>query len=175
MTHVLHIQVSELIVAGGVVLLLVLATYLFGSRRGEDSLRQRLIALGSRLGGDNLIVEPQDIEEALVYVEHATESAAEAIANSSADAIRLRRALDTLAQAVIVCDEHGTYVFRNTRAIELMGNRHGDALAIQAVDELLSSTGLGAAEERTLELYGPPRRTLIVSTQSIDNGQRALV
>lgn len=174
MTHVLHIQVSELVVAGGVVLLLVLATYLFGSRRGEDSLRQRLIALGSRLGGENLVLEPQDIEEAMIYVERATESAAEAIANSSADAIRLRRALDTLAQAVIVTDEHGTQVFRNTRAIELMGNRHGDALAIQAVDELLSSTGLGAAEERTLELYGPPRRTLIVSTQSIDNGQRAL-
>jgi two-component system sensor histidine kinase SenX3 len=55
-----------------------------------------------------------------------------------------------------------------------MGSRHGDALAAQAVDELLAATAPGASEERTLELYGPPRRTLNVRTQSIDNGQRAL-
>ena len=96
------------------------------------------------------------------------------MAESSAEAIRLRRALDTLPQAVIVCDERGEPVFRNARAITLTGNRHSDALASQAVDELLASTGLGSSEERTLELYGPPRRTLVVRTQSIDNGQRAL-
>ncbi|MGP8065952.1 MAG: ATP-binding protein, partial [Acidimicrobiales bacterium] len=94
--------------------------------------------------------------------------------DSSADAIRLRRVLDSLAQAVIVCDEHGDLVFRNSRAVALMGSRHGDALAAQAVDDLLASTTPGASEERTLELYGPPRRTLSVRTQSIDNGQRTL-
>jgi len=41
-----------------------------------------------------------------------------------------------LNQAVIVCDEHGETVFRNTRAAALMGNRHSDAIAVQAVDEL---------------------------------------
>ncbi|MGB9111486.1 MAG: ATP-binding protein, partial [Acidimicrobiales bacterium] len=35
-------------------------------------------------------------------------------------------------------------------------------------------TGPGASEDRTLELYGPPRRTLSVRTESIDNGQRVL-
>ncbi|HVA99890.1 MAG TPA: ATP-binding protein, partial [Acidimicrobiales bacterium] len=133
-----------------------------------------LIALGSRLGGENLIDEPNDIESSLTYVELSADRAAEAISNASADAIRLRKALDTLPQAVIVCDEHGEQVFRNTRAIELMSNRHGDALAIQAVNELLESTSIGSAEERTLELYGPPRRTLVVRTRSIDNGQRTL-
>jgi two-component system sensor histidine kinase SenX3 len=55
-----------------------------------------------------------------------------------------------------------------------MGNRHSDAIAVQAVDELLQTTVPGTSEERTLELYGPPRRTLVVRSQSIDNGQRAL-
>jgi two-component system sensor histidine kinase SenX3 len=55
-----------------------------------------------------------------------------------------------------------------------MSSRHGDALAAQAVDELMTTTAPGSSEERTLELYGPPRRTLSVRTQSIDNGQRAL-
>ena len=35
--------------------------------------------------------------------------------------------LDTLPQGVIVCDENGAVVFRNARAVALMGNRHGDA------------------------------------------------
>ena len=60
------------------------------------------------------------------------------MAESSADAIRLRRALDTLPQGVIVCDENGEVVFRNARAVGLMGGRHGDALAAQAVVELLA-------------------------------------
>ena len=174
MNHVLRIQVSEIAIAGGIVALALIAVYVFANRRGVDSLRQRLIALGSRLGGENLIDEPNDIESSLTYVELSADRAAEAISNASADAIRLRKALDTLPQAVIVCDEHGEQVFRNTRAIELMSNRHGDALAIQAVNELLESTSIGSAEERTLELYGPPRRTLVVSTRSIDNGQRTL-
>jgi len=174
MNHVLHIQVSEIAIAGGIAVLALIAVYVFGNRRGVDSLRQRLIALGSRLGGEILIDEPNDIESSLTYVELSADRAAEAISNASADAIRLRKALDTLPQAVIVCDEHGEQVFRNTRAIELMSNRHGDALAIQAVNELLESTSIGSAEERTLELYGPPRRTLVVSTRSIDNGQRTL-
>ncbi|MGH9303982.1 MAG: sensor histidine kinase [Acidimicrobiales bacterium] len=55
-----------------------------------------------------------------------------------------------------------------------MGGRHGDALAAKAVEELLASTLVGASEERTLELYGPPRRTLVVRTEGIDNGSRAL-
>ena len=67
--------------------------------------------------------------------------AAEAVAEASSDAIRLRHALDTLPQAVIVSDEHGEVVFRNSRAIALMGNRHGDALAAQAVNELLENAG----------------------------------
>ena len=49
-----------------------------------------------------------------------TGEAAEAVTEASADAIRLRRALDTLPQGVIVCDENGDVVFRNARAVALM-------------------------------------------------------
>ncbi len=161
-------------IAVAVVVVLLVATYVIGSRRGIRSLKQRLVALGDRLGADPLPDDPGRIEDTLVYVERATDRAAEAVADSSAEAIRLRRALDALPQAVIICDERGEPVFRNSRALTLMGSRHTDALAAQAVDELLATTGPGASEERTLELYGPPRRTLSVRTESIDNGQRVL-
>jgi two-component system sensor histidine kinase SenX3 len=168
------VSTAEIAEAGGGALVLVVVAFLLGSRRGLRALRQRLLAVGSRLGGTSLESDPRSIEDTIGYLERAAESAAETVADSSADAIRLRRALDTLPPAVLVTDEHGETVFRNARAIALMGNRHSDALAAQAVDELLAVTAPGSSEERTLELYGPPRRTLVVRTQSIDNGQRIL-
>ncbi|MCU1494693.1 MAG: hypothetical protein JWO62_2457 [Acidimicrobiaceae bacterium] len=174
MLALLRVSALAVTIAAVVVVGLVAAAYSMGGRRGVGALRQRLVALGNRLGAENLPAEPKRVEDALGYVERATDQAAEAVAESSADAIRLRRALDALPQAVVVCDERGEPVFRNARAVVLMGNRHSDALAAQAVDELLASTAPGASEERTLELYGPPRRTLTVRTVSLDNGQRAL-
>jgi two-component system, OmpR family, sensor histidine kinase SenX3 len=170
----LHASSLVAAIAGAVIVFIVALAYAAGASRGVRELRQRLTALGSRLGAESLVEEPRRLEDVIGYVEHATASAAETVADASADAIRLRRALDSLIQAVIVCDEHGETVFRNTRAITLMGNRHSDAIAVQAVDELLQTTVPGTSEERTLELYGPPRRTLVVRSQSIDNGQRAL-
>ncbi len=174
MSAAIDLSVVGVVIAVAVVLVLLAVTALIAARRGRRSLRQRLGALGSRMGADPPAKEPSDLEEVLVYVERATDRAAEAVAEASAEAIRLRRALDTLPQAVIVTDERGETVFRNSKAVALMGSRHGDALAAQAVDELLTETAPGAHEERILELYGPPRRTLVVRAESIDNGQRAL-
>lgn len=174
MIAVVHASSLAVAIAGAVVVVLLTLSYAAGATRGVRELRQRLTALGSRLGAESLVEEPRRLEDVIGYVEHATASAAETVADASADAIRLRRALDSLNQAVIVCDEHGETVFRNTRAVSLMGNRHSDALAAQAVDEMLRTTVPGTSEERTLELYGPPRRTLIVRSHSIDNGQRSL-
>jgi two-component system, OmpR family, sensor histidine kinase SenX3 len=114
------------------------------------------------------------VEPALHHLELVTDRAAEAVAESSADAIRLRHALDTLPQGVIVCNESGVEVFRNARAVGLMGGRHGDALAAQAVVDLLEGAWEQGSAVRTLDLYGPPRRTLAVSTQLIDDGRRTL-
>jgi two-component system sensor histidine kinase SenX3 len=172
--NVLRVTVLELVVAGVVVLALIAAATLVTARRGRRSLRQRLQALASRLGADAPAGDANDLEDVLVHLERATDRAAEAVAEESSEAIRLRRALDTLPQAVLVTDERGETVFRNSRAVALIGSRHGDALAAQAVEELLAATAPGAHEERVLELYGPPRRTLVVRSESIDNGQRAL-
>ncbi|MGD1012379.1 MAG: ATP-binding protein [Acidimicrobiales bacterium] len=174
MGHVLNVTVLELVAAVVVVVVVVTATALIAARRGRSGLRQRLQALASRLGADAPPREAHDLEEVLVHLERATDRATEAVAESSSEAIRLRRALDTLPQAVLVTDERGETVFRNSKAVALMGSRHGDALAAQAVEELLATTEPGASEERVLELYGPPRRTLVVRAESIDNGQRAL-
>jgi len=155
-----------------VALLAIFVAYRLGRRSSRRSLQQRLTALSNRLG-----VEPPDdggVEPILSHLEKVTGEAAEAVTEASADAIRLRRALDTLPQGVIVCDENGDVAFRNARAVALMNNRHGDALAAQAVTELLESAWHDGSAERTLDLYGPPRQTLTVRTRLIDDGRRPL-
>ena len=140
---------------------------------GRRAISQRLTALGSRLGLD----PPEDesnIETALAYLEQVTGGAAQAVTESSSDAIRLRRSLDTLTQGVVLCDENGTVIYRNGRANALMVSRHGDALAAQAVTELLEDAWHEGSAERTLDLYGPPRRTLQVRARQIDDGRRPL-
>ncbi len=167
---------SDIVLAVGLVVLFlvaILVAHQLGKRSGRRSISQRLTALGSRLGID----PPEDetnIETALAYLEHVTGGASQAVAESSADAIRLRRSLDTLTQGVVLCDENGSVIYRNARANALMVSRHGDALAAQAVTELLEGAWHEGAAERILDLYGPPRRTLQVRARQIDDGRRPL-
>ncbi len=162
------------IAAAVVVCLLVgLAAALLGRRSGRRAISQRLASLGTRLGLD----PPEDeynIETSLSYLEQVTGGAAQAVTESSSDAIRLRRSLDTLTQGVVLCDENGTVIYRNGRANALMVSRHGDALAAQAVTEVLEDAWHQGSAERTLDLYGPPRRTLQVRARQIDDGRRPL-
>ena len=146
---------------------------MLGRRSGRRAISQRLASLGTRLGLD----PPEDeynVETSLAYLEQVTGGAAQAVTESSSDAIRLRRSLDTLTQGVVLCDENGTVIYRNGRANALMVSRHGDALAAQAVTDVLEDAWHEGSSERTLDLYGPPRRTLQVRARQIDDGRRPL-
>jgi two-component system sensor histidine kinase SenX3 len=169
-------QTEVILVVVGAVAVVVLVAFvaaLLGRRSGRRAISQRLAALGTRLGLD----PPEDeynIETSLAYLEQVTGGAAQAVTEASSDAIRLRRSLDTLTQGVVLCDETGTVIYRNGRANALMVSRHGDALAAQAVTEVLEDAWHEGSAERTLDLYGPPRRTLQVRARQIDDGRRPL-
>jgi two-component system, OmpR family, sensor histidine kinase SenX3 len=168
-------SVTVYVAIGVAALVAIVVANILGRRSGRLSLEQRLSALGSRLGLEADTSESgKGVERALTHIEHGIERATEAMEESSSEAIRLRRALDALTQGVIVCDENGEDVFRNARADAMMGGRHGDALAAQAVKELLAEAWQRGSALRVLDLYGPPRRTLNVGTQVIDDGRRTL-
>lgn len=159
--------------AAGVLLLGVIIGILFNRRRGHRAIAQRLTALGGRLG-----VEPHDdngrIESALSYLEEVTGAATTAVSESSADSIRLRRSLDAVPLGLVLCDEAGGVLFRNTQAEALMASRYGDAIAAQAVTDVLAEGWTNGVAERTIEIYGPPRRTLTIRSSVIDDGRRPL-
>ncbi len=174
-TNVVHNWNSYEVIGAAVVLFLVAIWIgsLIGRRRGHRAIAQRLTALGTRLG----IEQPHDdgkVETALNFLEEVTGAATTAVTESSADAIRLRRSLDTLPLGLVLCDEAGTVIYRNTQAESLMTNRYGDALAAQAVTEMLDEGWRNGIADRTIELYGPPRRTLTIKATVIDDGRRPL-
>ena len=123
-------------IGAGIVIVALLLGLAIGRRTGRRDLAQRLIALGSRLGSGPSPDE-RSIEEALSYLEQITGAATEAVTETSAEAIRLRRSFDALPEGVVLCDESGSVLFRNEAATALMTGRGGDALVAQAVTELL--------------------------------------
>ena len=99
----------------------------------------------------------------------AAEDAATA-AGSLAGVARLERALEAIPQGVVVCDADGTEVFRNGAAAAFAGARHADALVEQAIGEHLRSALAGVPQRRDLDLFGPPRRLLVLTSVCLDDG-----
>ena len=160
-------------VAAGVLIVGVVLGILFFRQRGHRAIAQRLNALASRLAA-----EPRNdngkVENALSYLEEVTGAAHSAVSESSAESIRLRRSLDTLPLGLVLCDEAGGVIFRNTQAENLMASRYGDAIAAQAVTDVLAEGWSSGVAERTIDIYGPPRRTLTIRATVIDDGRRSL-
>ncbi len=157
----------------GILLIGLLIGVLVNRIRGHRAIAQRLTALATRLG-----VAPHDdkgkVEIALSYLEEATGAASTAVSESSADSVRLRQSMDSLPLGLVLCDEAGGVIFRNKQAEALMTSRYGDAIAAQAVTDVLAEGWSNGVAERTIDIYGPPRRTLTIRAAVIDDGRRPL-
>jgi two-component system, OmpR family, sensor histidine kinase SenX3 len=91
--------------------------------------------------------------------------------DSSAELARLRVALDALPVGVVLADTDGAVLFRNSVSEHIAGSRHADVLVGEAVDALVAGAILGRPRRQTLDLFGPPRRTLLLRADPIDGGQ----
>ncbi len=95
--------------------------------------------------------------------ERALRDAQQTAADAMGETVRLRRALDALTSAVVIHDAHGQLVLRNRQHAELDANRHVSALVAAAVEQLVAGAQEGRAASQTLELHGPPPRTLDIT------------
>jgi len=106
-------------------------------------------------------------------VDRALREAEERARQAAAAEVRLRRALDALAPAVVVCDEAGRVVLRNRHSVELQGSRQAASLVARAVDDMLERAHRGGTATRTLDLLGPPPRTLVITATPLrHDGER---
>jgi len=82
---------------------------------------------------------------------------------ATADATRLREAIEAIPHAVVVCDAAGEVVLRNRRSHDVDGGRYAAALVERAVEEVVAAGGGVRPVTQTLDLRGPPPRTLEVT------------
>jgi two-component system sensor histidine kinase SenX3 len=80
---------------------------------------------------------------------------------------RLQAALDALPVGVIVADGDGRVLVRNRASDEAGGDTHNEVLVQAAVQHHLRSALRGGQRSQTVELYGPPRRVVVVHAQPL--------
>ncbi|QGG93970.1 sensor histidine kinase [Actinomarinicola tropica] len=83
---------------------------------------------------------------------------------------RMARALDAIPQGVAICDADGEILFHNASGSAYSSARHGDALVEAAIDDLLRRAVAGEGSVETIELFGPPKRTLVITAVPLEDG-----
>ena len=116
---------------------------------------------------------------ALVWRHAATASARAAQAQESAERTdvlqrtveEMRAALHALPLGVVVVDTSGAEVVRNRQAEHFLGVHYLDAIVDEAVATHLQDALEGRERSDRLEVYGPPRRTLVVRGSVVSVGE----
>ncbi|MGV3758027.1 MAG: sensor histidine kinase [Actinomycetota bacterium] len=139
---------------------------------------RRLLAASARLNPD-VVATGQGLAEATSVVERVVDRALAAEGDQTVTEARLSAALGAIPQGIVVFEPDGTIGFRNRAAAAYLAGRHGDALVEEAIFEAADvvARGARASHERSVELFGPPRRTLTVRGVAVDaeDGTGALV
>ena len=94
----------------------------------------------------------------------------ERLERARADIFRLTAAFDEVPQGVVFCDENGQMTMHNVAAREFVRARHAEALVEQAIFEELRGALDGEPRRRNLDLFGPPRRMLVITAAPLAGG-----
>lgn len=136
-------------------LLAVTIVFLCGMRLERRRFRRRSTA-------DDVLDEVNDARSS-----SATEvSPAEALGAAPS----LQQVLDVLPVGLVVVDSSGREVSRNKLAESITGLRHLDLLVDDVAEALLASARHGAFRSETLNLYGPPPRSLVLNSFPLADG-----
>ena len=100
------------------------------------------------------------------------ESTAPPIAEPAALASQLdaERALADLRLGVVLVAADGTETYRNNLGQQFATGRHADALVEAAVQRVVEGARVGLSLEESVEIYGPPARSLLVQASPTHDG-----
>ena len=109
-------------------------------------------------------------------IDTAEQAASRAAAETELRAARIQAALDALPIGVIVVDGDARMVVRNRASDDSGGDTHNEVLVQAAVQHHLRAAVRGEERSQTVELYGPPRRVVIVHAKPLaGNGAVATI
>jgi two-component system sensor histidine kinase SenX3 len=161
---VIAVAVIAVVLVAGAIVVSVLTT--------RRSVRHRIDLAVTRLGGrhDN---DSRSLEGALARLDQAVDHAALRVDAALDDVARSTWALEAIPQGIVIWDEAGVEAYRNGIATAFTGARHAEVLVEQAIREALALAMAGSPQRRNLDILGPPRRILEISTVPLDDGARS--
>ena len=153
-------------VAAGVVLVAFIWVLL--SRR---STARRLAALTARMGESDLQFGGRaGLETGLAKLERVVDSTVAVASEARSGQALMEQALAAVPQGVVVGDDQATVVFQNAPAAELLkGTPARDAVRI-----LLEKAADGVGDTVTVDIDGPPAKTLHLTCRPLHDEQRTL-
>jgi two-component system sensor histidine kinase SenX3 len=163
-----------LAIAAGVALVIVALVIIGFMWRGKRAMVRRIANLSLRLEEEPPSSESRFLEKNLTRLDRAVDASVLARGEARVVAGRLAQGLETIPQGVVICDDNGDVTFRNRAATTFSSARHGDALVSAAIEEMLHRSLDGSGDTRTLDLFGPPRRTLVVTATPLDDDRRTV-
>lgn len=110
----------------------------------------------------------RDLEERVSAIEA---SDGDRLARAIDDADRLGAAIDALTNGVIVRTVSGEVVLRNAAASAMLDDPVGGAILASAIERVVAALEAPVAHaEEPVDLFGPPRRSLVVSASALVAG-----
>ena len=139
------------------------AWFAYQRRQAERRFHHEILAVIAQLAPGEPASTDADVPRLLALLRRAAAGAAERTAQAELLVAVLSGALESVPLGVVITARDGDEVFRNRAADALLGTRATDALALRAVSDVLREAAEGRSARRPLDLYGPPRRTLVLS------------
>jgi two-component system, OmpR family, sensor histidine kinase SenX3 len=167
-------MIQAVAVAIATVALVLLIAVIVVAWRARRAQVRRVVDIALRLEDSPPDRESRRLDRNMIRLEQAVDAAVLGRGEATVAAGRLSDALAAVAQGVVICDDGGNVVTRNAAARTLEAHRYGDGPVGSVVDDMLQQAIEGKAEKRTLELFGPVRRTLVVSVTPIDDERRTV-
>ena len=140
-------------------------------RRTRTRIRTRIVDVTTRLATETLRADA-GLDASLAQLERAVEAVVTKDRQESASKSRMAHALSATHDGIVLFADDGQIVFRNRCAEGFLDARHGDAIVESTIEELALAAMDGDHTTRTVELFGPPRRTLVLTSRSLDDGLR---
>lgn len=153
----------------GVALVIVTLLWVRTRRR----VRTQVHAATARLEAAPL-PEVRGLEATLGQLERSVDAAVTNGGDAAASETRMAHALSAIDDGIVLFGDDGEIVFRNRSAEAFLDARHGEAMVELSIEELARAALDGTRGSRTLELFGPPRRTLVLSADPLDDGYKSI-
>jgi two-component system sensor histidine kinase SenX3 len=141
---------------------IALALVIVSYARARRVLQRQLGDVAARLDDAVDGRTAERLESVLGQLEQAAHQEREHAEAADSARRRFELALDATTDGVVVVDVNGDVVMRNGPAGRFHDARHADAIAAEAIQQLLDAARRGEAGQREVQLFGPPRQVLHV-------------